>query len=340
MRRITALGLQVQITELDVRLPVDSSGKATDAMLQRQAQIYHDIVALCLKIPGCTAIQTWGFTDKYSWVPSTFAGMGAALEFDTNYQPKPAYDSIKNALQTSPPVIADGALGSAASYVTDAVAPGELVVLYGATFGPASLAAAQPGEDGVIATKLSGTRLLFDGTPAPVLYSQVGQMSAVVPFEVAGNATTQVVYEYQGIQSNPITVNVAPTRPGIFTLDASGQGDGAILDLSYDAVSPANPVHRGDYILLFATGAGVMMPSSADGQIALSAPFPEVAADVSVTIGGVTCPVQYAGAAYGLVAGAVQINAQVPDGVGAGEQPVVVTMGGVDSQAGVTVAVQ
>ena len=92
--------------------------------------------------------------------------------------------------------------------------------------------------------------------------------------------------------------------------------------------------------MLFATGGGVTTPSSADGQVALSAPFPQLAANVGITIGGVTCPVQYAGAAYGLVAGAVQINAQIADGVAPGEQPVVVTIGGVDSQAGVTVAVQ
>lgn len=100
IKRITGLGLEVQFTELDVRLPIDSSGKPTDAALATQAQIYRDIVALCLKYPLCTAIQTWGFTDRYSWIPGRFRGTGAALEFDAAYQPKPAYDSIQRALQT------------------------------------------------------------------------------------------------------------------------------------------------------------------------------------------------------------------------------------------------
>jgi endo-1,4-beta-xylanase len=102
VRRLTDLGLQVQITELDVRLPVDSSGAATDSFLATQAQIYHDVVALCLRYPLCTAIQTWGFTDKYSWIPGAYPGMGAALEYDAAYQPKPAYDAMVTALTRSP----------------------------------------------------------------------------------------------------------------------------------------------------------------------------------------------------------------------------------------------
>lgn len=99
LRRLTSLGVQVQITELDVRIPVDSSGNAGAADLATQAQIYHGIVDLCLKFSRCTAIQTWGFTDKHSWIPGTYPGRGASLEFDTNYQPKPAYTSMMSVLQ-------------------------------------------------------------------------------------------------------------------------------------------------------------------------------------------------------------------------------------------------
>ena len=98
IQRLTALGLQVQYTELDVRLPIES-GKAGDAALATQAFVYQDLVAMCLKYKLCTAIQTWGFTDKYSWIPGRFRGFGAALEFDADYQPKPAYRSMAAALQ-------------------------------------------------------------------------------------------------------------------------------------------------------------------------------------------------------------------------------------------------
>jgi endo-1,4-beta-xylanase len=93
LARFTALGLQVQITELDVRMPLDKQD------LQQQARVYSDVAAACAATPHCTAIQTWGFTDRYSWIPHTFKGTGAALPFDSDYQPKPAYQSLLKALQ-------------------------------------------------------------------------------------------------------------------------------------------------------------------------------------------------------------------------------------------------
>ncbi len=97
--RFTALGVQVHITEMDVSLPVDANGNASPADLQNQAEIYRQIAEACLSHPGCTAIQTWGFTDKYSWIGShSKKTRGAALLFDRNYQPKPAYEAIRQAL--------------------------------------------------------------------------------------------------------------------------------------------------------------------------------------------------------------------------------------------------
>jgi endo-1,4-beta-xylanase len=100
IKRFTALGLQVHITELDVALPVNAQGDASQEDLQRQAGIYRQIAVACLSHPGCTAIQTWGFTDKYSWIGShSKKTLGAALLFDRNYRPKPAYEALRNALQ-------------------------------------------------------------------------------------------------------------------------------------------------------------------------------------------------------------------------------------------------
>jgi len=97
--RFTELGLQVHITEMDVSLPVDGSGRASGADLQKQADLYGQIAEACLSHRGCTAIQTWGFTDKYSWIGShSKKTRGAALPFDSNYQPKSAYQALRNAL--------------------------------------------------------------------------------------------------------------------------------------------------------------------------------------------------------------------------------------------------
>jgi endo-1,4-beta-xylanase len=93
--RLTALGVQVHITELDVSLPLDSSGLARAEDLSRQADVYRAIVRACLNSAGCTAIQTWGFTDKYSWIGSHSRGArGQALPFDRAYRPKAAYHAV------------------------------------------------------------------------------------------------------------------------------------------------------------------------------------------------------------------------------------------------------
>jgi endo-1,4-beta-xylanase len=309
MRRLADLGLQIHITELDVRLPVDASGVASATALATQAKIYGDLTTVCLKVPACTAIQTWGFTDKYSWVPGTFASFGAALPFDATYNAKPARDAIVSVMQSAPPVISATGLVNAASYAGAPVAPGEIVVLFGASYGPAELAA-------------SGARLLFDGVPAPILYARVGQVGAVVPFETAGKSSVAMQYEYNGVASNVVSVPIVAAAPGVFTLDSSGRGPGAVLNAStYAVISKDNSARRGDYLAIFGTGLGD-------------------AAKVSVTIGGVDSPVLYAGQAPGLVAGAAQINVQVPAGVAPGPQAIVVTAGGAASQSGVTVDVQ
>ncbi len=93
--RLTALGLQVHITELDVALPLNANGPRSNGDLTRQADLYRGIVRACLNSLGCTAIQTWGFTDKYSWIGSHSHGArGEALPFDRAYHPKPAYRAV------------------------------------------------------------------------------------------------------------------------------------------------------------------------------------------------------------------------------------------------------
>lgn len=101
--RLAALGLQVQITELDVSLPVEANGVMRDDDLQRQAQIYRYVVDACLQSRACTAIQIWGFTDRYSWIGSHSQGTrGGALLFDKNYRPKPAYAAVLEEISSRP----------------------------------------------------------------------------------------------------------------------------------------------------------------------------------------------------------------------------------------------
>ena len=102
IKRFTDLGVQVHITEMDVALPIDSNGDARPKDLELQAEVYHQVAVACLSHPGCTAIQTWGFTDKYSWIGShSKHTQGAGLLFDRKYQEKPAYDALRRTLNSA-----------------------------------------------------------------------------------------------------------------------------------------------------------------------------------------------------------------------------------------------
>jgi endo-1,4-beta-xylanase len=106
--RFTSLGVQVHITEMDVALPVDGGGNARAEDLERQADVYREIAAACLSHPGCTAVQTWGFTDKYSWIGShSKHTQGAALLFDGGYRAKPAYAALRGALEAGKQSLVD-----------------------------------------------------------------------------------------------------------------------------------------------------------------------------------------------------------------------------------------
>lgn len=95
IRRLASLGLEVQITELDVALNLPSD----PAKLQRQARIYGEVTAVAMREKACTALLMWGYTDKYSWLPLFSDGKrGCGLIFDEQYQPKPAYTAMLNAI--------------------------------------------------------------------------------------------------------------------------------------------------------------------------------------------------------------------------------------------------
>jgi len=91
--RLAKLGLELHITELDIRLH-DSS----PASLAAQAKLYGEIASLCVRNPACKVIQTWGVMDKYSWVPMVNRGFGWALMFDAEGHRKPAVDAVLSAL--------------------------------------------------------------------------------------------------------------------------------------------------------------------------------------------------------------------------------------------------
>jgi uncharacterized protein (TIGR03437 family) len=228
---------------------------------------------------------------------------------------------------------------NAASFVGGAVAPGEVVTIFGSGLGPASLVTARLTGLGLVDDYLSETSVFFDGLPAPLVYVAAGQTTAVVPYSVAGRASTQIVIQYKGVSSAAVTVPVASAAPGLVALNSTGKGNGAILNEDNSVNGPGNPAAKGSVVVLWGTGEGQTTPRGSDGHITAGT-YPKPLLGVSVSIGGAPAEVLYAGSAPSLVAGVLQVNARVPQGTASGAVPVVVTVGTASSQSGLTVSVQ
>ena len=239
---------------------------------------------------------------------------------------------------TAPPQITVEGLGNAANYVSGKVSPGEILVVYGTDFGPASLAGLTVA--GGLVTGMAGeTRIYFDGVAAPMIYSITGQLSCIVPYAVSGKVSTQVQVEYRGVKGNFVTVPVVAAVPGLFTVDQSGRNQVAALNEDYSINSGGRAAARGSIVMLFATGEGQTAPGGTDGKPA-SGVYPKPVLPVTVEIGGKTAEVLYFGAAPDLVAGVMQINVRVPADSTVGNAPIVIKVGGEASQTGATIAVR
>ncbi len=236
------------------------------------------------------------------------------------------------------PLISSAGVVHAASFQGGAISPGQVLTIFGSGLGPDQLATLELTADRLSITKsIGGTRVLFDGVAAPMLYSLAGQVSAIAPFGVAGRRSVEMQVEYSGRMSNRITLGVEPAVPGIFTMDASGSGLGAILNEDYQGNSASRPARRGGVIVLYATGAGQTDPGSVDGRIVTASG--RQAQSIGLKIAGVEAEILYAGPAPGLVSGVMQVNARVPTGIPTGLVLIELYAGGRASQGGVRVAV-
>jgi len=194
--------------------------------------------------------------------------------------------------------------------------------------------------NGIVTKILAETRVLFDGVAAPLIYVSQNQISAVVPYGVAGKTTTELQVEYKGKLTKTVVLPVVATAPGLFTLDSSGRGAGAILNQDYTVNSASNAAAGDSIVILYGTGDGQTTPAGVDGKPAMGPTYPAPLAAVSVTIGGQAAKVEYAGAAPYFVAGVFQINVRVPKGLAPGAAQVKVKIGDNESPDGVTVAVK
>ena len=205
----------------------------------------------------------------------------------------PSLASVLNAASLYP--------GNESPYPDGSIAPGEIVSLFGSGFG-------------------SNPTVTFRGYRAPILYASDCQINAVVPFGFAPGLPVLVTVESGAETLATVKLPVVAAAPGIFTTSGDGAGQAAVLNQDSTLNSPSNPAARGSIVSVFMTGAGDLHPYIGDGALGpLAPPFPTPLSPVEALIGGGVAPVTFAGQAPGLIAGATQVNIQVPQNAPVGD---------------------
>jgi uncharacterized protein (TIGR03437 family) len=225
-----------------------------------------------------------------------------------------------------------------ASQSPGALAPGEILTIFGQNFGPA-IPAGLILTGNKVSTGNNDVQVLFDNVPAPLLYVSATQIDAIVPYEVSAPSTNVVVH-YNATAIPAGAYAVTPSSPAIFTLNSTGQGPAAVLNQDASINSPSNPAARGSIIQIYATGEGATEPPGVTGSITASTGTqPQL--PVSLTVGGLNAIVTYSAEAPGEVSGVLQVNAVIPQSTTPGlAVPVVLTVGAAQSPTAATIAVK
>jgi uncharacterized protein (TIGR03437 family) len=215
------------------------------------------------------------------------------------------------------------------------VAPAEVVTLFGAAIGPDSPATLQLDSSNQISTVLSGTQVLFDAVPAPLIRVDAGQITAIVPNSVAGKTHAVVVVERNGVDTASTTVVIGAASPAFLTFDPSGAGQIAAINVDGTLNSASAPAPTGSIVSLFLIGAGAT--NVADGAVATEAS--SLSQPPIVVVGTQFAQVLYAGPSPGSTAALTQLNVRLPS-MATGQVPVFVLANGFSSQYGATLWVK
>lgn len=221
--------------------------------------------------------------------------------------------TVTSVAPAAPPAISGLAHGAS---FKQSFAPGMVLSIFGTNLAGATwVAPAVP-----LATQASGVGVTIGGVNAPLYYVSPTQLNVQIPYETPLNQSVILTVNNNG-RSSSTTFKVTAAAPGLFT-----DGNGNVV-LNGAAT-------RGSVIAIYITGAGAVSPAIGTGLAPATgtpvALLPVPLQATSVTIGGVTAPVQFAGIPTALV-GVVQINVTIPANAPTGAHPVIVTVGGASS---------
>ncbi len=218
---------------------------------------------------------------------------------------------------TAPACLSTSILNGASQYgdSTTGIAPTEIITLTGFGMGPATGVAAQANAQGAYPTELAGVQVLFDGTPAPLLYAQSEQINVVTPASFVNSAYANIQVTYNRQQLPNIAVPIVAANPGIFraqpgvsALAYATNQDGALN-------GPDHPAAPGSVVTLLTTGYGPTSPACTPGGP--NVPYlTGLAPGVPAQINGAT--VTYAGSAPGYACGVQQVDFTIPSTAAAG----------------------
>jgi uncharacterized protein (TIGR03437 family) len=288
-----------------------------------------------------------------SIVPTSFTAAGTYTGTITiTPNNSPAVTVNVTVTVTGVPVPQPSTISNSASGAFGSIAPGELITIKGTNIGPATGVSFSVGPGGTVSSTLAGVQVLFDTIPGTPTYVSASQINVIVPYEIAGRSTTTVTVVYQNQTSAGISQVLASQAPGIYTFSATGAGQASVLNQNGTLNGPPSglviggqtvsttPAAVGTVIAVYMTGGGQTSPASSTGTVTPVAQLYKLPVTVTATINGVNAPVQFAGAAPGLVTGVIQVNVTVPAGVSGSGLPLAVTINGSQTPSGPTVAVQ
>ncbi len=184
------------------------------------------------------------------------------------------------------------------------ISPGEFIALYGTGLAKSTQTAAPPYP-----TSVNNVTVTINGKLAPIYFVSSGQINCLVPYGTTG-ATAAIVVTNGTTASNSVTVPVALTSPGVYSLDSSGSGNGAILHADFSVVNAASPAIPGETVLIYLTGMGAVSPTVPDGTAGKGSPLSN-SVTPSVYVAGLAATVVYSGLAPGFP-GLYQINVTIP----------------------------